>query len=65
METIFKLYTEINDPNFIGQDKNAAEIFQIALNIEEEDYSQEKKTKYYEIVRWTVNHLAASYIESK
>lgn len=30
METIFKLYNQTTDPNYIGQDTNAREIIDIA-----------------------------------
>ena len=30
METIFKLYNQANDPNYIGQDRNAREIIDLA-----------------------------------
>jgi hypothetical protein len=32
---------------------------------EEVEYDQEKQTKYYEIIRWTVNHLASLYKETR
>jgi hypothetical protein len=31
----------------------------------EGDYDQEKQTKYYELIRWTVQHLASFYLDSK
>ncbi len=32
METIFKLYNQTQDPNYIGQDRNARDIIDIASN---------------------------------
>lgn len=64
MEAIFKLYEETKDPNFIGQDNSAREILDLSKKLTEADYVQEKQTKYYEIVRWTVNHLGAIYNET-
>ncbi len=65
METIFKLYEQTKDPNFIGHDNTARDIFDLSLNVEQVEYDQENQTRYYEIIRWTVNHLASSFIDAK
>jgi hypothetical protein len=68
METIFKLYEQAKDPNYVGQEKNARELLDISSKyyltlekLQEVEYDQEKQTKYYEIIRWTVNQLASEY----
>jgi len=64
MEEIFKLYQKVEDPNFIGQDDAAKKILALSKKVEQEEYDQVKQTKYYQIIRWTINHLAEKYRES-
>ena len=64
MEEIFKLYQKVEDPNFIGQDDVAKKILALSKKVEQEEYNQVKQTKYYQIIRWTINHLAEKYRES-
>ena len=64
MEEIFKLYQKVEDPNFIGQDDVAKKILALSKKVEQEEYDQDKQTKYYQIIRWTINHLAEKYRES-
>ena len=64
MEEIFKLYQKVEDPNFIGQDDVAKKILALSKKVEQEEYDQVKQTKYYQIIRWTINHLAEKYRES-
>ena len=33
-------------------------------NLKEVEYDQEKQTKYYELIRWSVNQLASEYHNS-
>ena len=65
MEEIFNLYNKVEDPNFIGQDDVAKKILALSKKVDQEEYDQEKQSKYYQIIRWTVNHLAEKYRESK
>jgi len=64
MEEIFNLYKKVEDPNFIGQDDVAKKILALSKKVEQEEYDQDKQTKYYQIIRWTINHLAEKYRES-
>ena len=64
MEEIFNLYKKVEDPNFIGQDDVAKKILTLSKKVEQEEYDQDKQTKYYQIIRWTINHLAERYRES-
>ena len=64
MEEIFKLYQKVEDPNFIGQDDVAKKILALSKKVEQEEYDQVKQAKYYQIIRWTINHLAEKYRES-
>ena len=65
MEEIFNLYKKVEDPKFIGQDDVAKKILALSKKVDQEEYDQEKQSKYYQIIRWTVNHLAEKYRESK
>ena len=65
MEEIFNLYKKVEDPKFIGQDEIAKKILALSKKVEQEEYDQEKQSKYYQIIRWTINHLAEKYRESK
>ena len=64
MEEIFNLYQKVEDPDFIGQDDVAKQILELSKKVEQEEYDQTKQTKYYQIIRWTVGHLADKYRES-
>ena len=65
MEEIINLYKRVEDPDFIGQDDVARQILDLSKKVGQEDYDQVKQSKYYQIIRWTVNHLAEKYRESK
>ena len=58
MEEIFNLYAKTEDPEFIGQDEVARQILDLSKKVEQEEYDQIKQTKYYQIIRWTINHLS-------
>jgi 26S proteasome regulatory subunit N6 len=64
MEEIFNLYAKTEDPEFIGQDEVARQILDLSKKVEQEEYDQSKQTKYYQIIRWTINHLAEKYREN-
>ena len=64
MEEIFNLYQKVEDPDFIGQDDVAKQILELSKKVEQEEYDQTKQTKYYQIIRWTIGHLADKYRES-
>jgi len=64
MEEIFNLYAKTEDPEFIGQDDVARQILDLSKKVEQEEYDQAKQTKYYQIIRWTINHLAEKYREN-
>lgn len=64
MEEIFNLYAKTEDPEFIGQDEVARQILDLSKKVEQEEYDQVKQTKYYQIIRWTINHLAEKYREN-
>ena len=64
MEEIFNLYQKVEDPDFIGQDDVAKQILQLSKKVEQEEYDQTKQTKYYQIIRWTIGHLADKFRES-
>ena len=42
METIFKLHNQTQDPNYIGQDRNARDIIDIASNLIENNILNRK-----------------------
>ena len=63
MEEIFSLYDKSQDPDFIGQKEVAKEIIEKSKNVPPMEYDQEKQTKYYSIMRWTVNTLGLTYFE--
>ena len=65
MEEIFNLYKKVEDPKFIGHDDGAKKILALSKKVEQEEYDQEKQSKYYQIIRWTINHLADKYRQSK
>ena len=65
MEEIFNLYKKVEDPKFIGHDDVAKKILALSKKVEQEEYDQEKQSKYYQIIRWTINHLADKYRQSK
>ena len=64
MEEIFNLYAKTEDPEFIGQDEVARQILDLSKKVEQEEYDQSKQTKYYQIIRWTINHLSEKYREN-
>ena len=64
MEEIFNLYQKVEDPDFIGQDDVAKQILQLSKKVEQEEYDQTKQTKYYQIIRWTIGHLADKFREN-
>ena len=64
MEEIFNLYAKTEDPEFIGQDEVAKQILDLSKKVEQEEYDQVKQTKYYQIIRWTINHLSEKYREN-
>ncbi len=64
MDEIISLYEKTLDPDFIGQDTIAQEIIEKSKKIEEEDYNQEKTTKYYSAMRWSVNYLSNQYLSN-
>ena len=64
MEEIFNLYAKTEDPEFIGQDEVARQILDLSKKVEQEEYDQSKQNKYYQIIRWTINHLAEKYREN-
>ena len=64
MEEIFNLYQKTEDPDFIGQDDVATQILALSKKVEQEEYDQTRQTKYYQIIRWTINYLADKYRES-
>ncbi len=63
MEEIFSLYEKTQDPDFIGQKEVSKEILEKSKNVPPMEYDQEKQTKYYSIMRWTVNTLGSTYFE--
>ena len=65
MDEIFNLYEKVEDPNFIGQDDVAKQILSLSKKVEQEEYDQSRQSKYYQIIRWTINHLADKYREAK
>ncbi len=64
MEEIFNLYAKTEDPEFIGQDEVAKQILALSKKVEQEEYDQVKQTKYYQIIRWTINYLSEKYREN-
>ena len=64
MDEIFNLYQKVEDPDFIGQDDVAKQILALSQKVEPEEYDQMRQTKYYQIIRWTINHLSEKYRES-
>ena len=65
MDEIFNIYKKVEDPDFIGQDDVAKQILELSKKVEQEEYDQMRQSKYYQIIRWTINHLAENYRESK
>ena len=65
MDEIFNLYEKVEDPDFIGQDDVAKQILSLSKKVEQEEYDQSRQSKYYQIIRWTINHLADKYREAK
>jgi 26S proteasome regulatory subunit N6 len=65
MDEIFSLYKKVEDPDFIGQDEVALKILDLSKKVEQEEYDQERQSKYYKIIRWTVEHLSQKYHENK
>ena len=65
MDEIFNIYKKVEDPDFIGQDDVAKQILELSKKVEQEEYDQMRQSKYYQIIRWTINHLAEKYRESK
>ena len=63
MEEIFSLYDKSQDPDFIGQKETAKEILEKSKKVPPIEYDQDKQTKYYSIMRWTVNTLGSTYYE--
>jgi 26S proteasome regulatory subunit N6 len=64
MDEIFNLYKKVDDPDFIGQDDVAKQILSLSKKAEQEEYDQERKSQYYKIIRWMVEHLAQKYREN-
>ena len=64
MDEIIAIYEKTLDPDYIGQDSTALEILEKSKKIGEEEYNQEKTTKYYSALRWAVNYLAAQYLNT-
>ena len=65
MDEVFALYDEAMTPEFIGQDVSARNILNKSKCMPPVEYDQNKQTKYYEIMRWTVNHLASVYLNEQ
>ena len=65
MDEIFNLYEKVEDPDFIGQDDVAKQILSLSKKVEQEEYDQSRQSKYYQIIRWTINYLADKYREAK
>jgi len=64
MDEIFSLYQKVEDPDFIGQDDAANQILSLSKKVEQEEYDQQRQTKYYQIIRWTIEHLSQKYREN-
>ena len=64
MEEIFNLYKKVEDPDFIGQDDVANQILSLSKKAEQEEYDQERQSKYYQIIRWTIDYLSQKYREN-
>ena len=64
MDEIFSLYQKVEDPDFIGQDDVANQILSLSKKVEQEEYDQQRQTKYYQIIRWTIEHLSQKYREN-
>ena len=64
MDEIFSLYEKVEDPDFIGQDDVANQILELSKKVEREEYDQQRQTKYYQIIRWTIDYLAQKYREN-
>ena len=64
MDEIFSLYQKVEDPDFIGQDDVANQILSLSKKVEQEEYDQHRQTKYYQIIRWTIEHLSQKYREN-
>ena len=61
MDEIFNLYKKVEDPDFIGQDDVANQILSLSKKAEQEEYDQERQSKYYQIIRWTIEYLSQKY----
>ena len=64
MDEIFNLYKKVEDADFIGQDDVANQILELSKKLEQEEYNQERQSKYYQIIRWTIEHLSQKFRES-
>ena len=64
MDEIFNLYKKVEDPDFIGQDDVANQILELSKKLEQEEYNQERQSKYYKIIRGTIEHLSQKFRES-
>jgi 26S proteasome regulatory subunit N6 len=64
MDEIFNLYKKVEDPDFIGQDDVANQILSLSKKAEQEEYDQERQSKYYQIIRWTIDYLSQKYREN-
>ena len=65
MDEILNLYQKVEDPDFIGQDDVAVQILSLSKKVEQEEYDQARQSKYYQIIRWTIEHLSQKYRENK
>ena len=61
MDEIFDLYKQIEDPDFVGQEQVCTKILSLSKNMGPVEYDQIKQTKYYEIIRYSVNYLGDNY----
>ena len=64
MDEIFNLYQKVDDPDFIGQDDVAQQILSLSKKVEQEKYDQARQSKYYQIIRWTIDYLSQKYREN-
>ena len=64
MDEIFNLYQKVDDPDFIGQDDVAQQILSLSKKVEQEEYDQARQSKYYQIIRWTIDYLSQKYREN-
>jgi len=65
MDKIFELYEETLNENFIGHDKAALDIIELASMILykylNNHYIESFDKVEYEILRWAVSHLASNF----